>query len=129
MGIETELPAVPVKAENRTWRVEIECRHDMAVADRSVTFHREIVPVDRDGKPAGLAVQNRVAVGSGFLPLNVTATFADLGGRQFTAAGVTVTGAQMMALVALVGDTLWQEKVAAELARQEAETKGELEGE
>lgn len=121
MAIETELPAVPVKAENRTWRVEIECRHDMAVADRAVTFHREVVPLDRDGQPAGPAVQSRVAVGSGFLPLRVTATFAELGARSFTAAGVTVTGAQMMALIALVGDALWQEAVAAELDRQ---TKG-----
>ena len=121
MGIEIELPSVQVKAENRTWRVQIECGFDRAVADRTVEFLREVVTLDADGNRLGAITQHATKVGTNeHFRLHVSANFAALGGRTFTAGGATVTGAQMMALISLIGDTLWQEAVAAELARQAA---------
>lgn len=121
MGIQTELPAAPVTAENRTWRIQIECGFDLPVADRSVTYLREVVPLDAQGNRAGSSTQSNVAVGNnGAFPLSVTATAAQILPRSFTdpSTGKTMTGADMMSMLSYIGDTLWQEAVAAELVRQ-----------
>lgn len=68
MGIQTELAAVPVAAENRTWRIQIECGFDLPVADRSVAYLREVVPLDAQGNRAGPSMQSNVAVGNNGAP-------------------------------------------------------------
>jgi len=121
MGIQTELPAAPVTAENRTWRIQIECGFDTPVTERTVTFLREVVPLDAQGARAGPSIQSNVAVGdNGAFPLSVTAKAAQLLPRSFTDpnTGKTMSGAEMMSMLSYIGDTLWQEVVDAELAEQ-----------
>ena len=119
MGIKAAIASVPVEAENRTWRVQMECPFDLAVQDRWVVFHREVVPLDAQGARAGDINQSIVPVGNNpAFRLEVKATLAQIKDKKFTGGGVTVTGAQIMALIAAAGDKLWEAAVNAELARQ-----------
>lgn len=104
MAIEKGTEMVAVTTEERTWRINILTpKGAMPV----VTMHRETIKADAAG--AVLAAEQNVTV---------TRTAAELAAKSYTAAGVTVTGAQLAALIAEVADVERQADLVAEAQRQ-----------
>lgn len=119
-----ESAPVPVARDNRTWRMHIFCEANVPVTQWSVEWLREIVQRDADGNVVGERIQHAVEVAPGVtVDLKVAATAADLLGASFTdpATGKTMTGAEIMSMLAYIGDLRWQQKVDAAIAAAQPE--------
>lgn len=119
--IENPSPA-PEKRDNRTWRIQIFCPSDQPVERWAVEWLREVVLRDASGNVVGERNQHEVEVAPGVsVGLVVREVAPQLLTEIFTdpATGKTMTGAEMMSMLAYIGDVRWQAKVAAEIAAAE----------
>jgi hypothetical protein len=106
----------PVVKDNRTWRIQIFCPSDLPVSQWRVEWLREVVQRDAQGNVVGERLQGQVDVGAGVsVPLTVSALAPDLLQESFTdpGTGKTMTGAEMMSMLAYIGDLRWQATAAA----------------
>lgn len=123
-----ESAPVPVVRDNRTWRMQIFCDANVPVPQWSVEWLREVVQRDAEGNVVGERIQHAVTVAGGVtVDLKVSATAAQILGESFTdpATGKTMTGAELMSMLAYVGDVRWQAKVDAAIAAAQPPEEGE----
>ncbi len=110
MAIELEIPdataITPAKITRRTWRVQLESTADQPQSNWWCIGHREEAKYNAANE---LLEVNKNPV----RPSTRPRTAAQIATQEFTAAGATVTGAQLLALVALAFDTFDQEDEAA----------------
>jgi hypothetical protein len=99
MAITISTETIAVTTEERTWRVNIETPRGEVP---TVTVFREVVRTDAPG-----AVISRVQGATISRQADAVAE------QSFTAAGITVTGAQLASLVAQAADQWRQEDIAA----------------
>ncbi|MBN8960584.1 MAG: hypothetical protein J0H71_05585 [Rhizobiales bacterium] len=99
MAIEQGTETVTVTLEERTWRVEIFCEKG---EDPTIRAHRQTVRSDAGGNL--LSIVNCATV---------ERNSSTIQGDTFTAAGVTVTGAQLADLIAAAADQWRSEDLAA----------------
>lgn len=129
-----ETPKIPVSRDNRTWQILIWCESSKPVSQWSVTWHREVVQRDAQGNVVGDRIQSvPIPVTEGEVtvqvPLNITAMAPQLLQESFTdpATNKTMTGAEIMSMLAYIGDLRWQAerdaRIAAEVARLEAQAQ------
>ncbi|WP_315831097.1 hypothetical protein [Bradyrhizobium prioriisuperbiae] len=102
MAIEIGTETVAVTTQERTWRINIETPCEVVP---TVTVFREVVKSD----PNGVVISKA----QGIL---VTRQADAVAGDSFSADGVSVTGAQLTALIALAVDQWRQEDIAAAAA-------------
>ncbi|MGB6080199.1 MAG: hypothetical protein WBF99_12145 [Xanthobacteraceae bacterium] len=103
MAIEQGAETVTLTVEERTWRVEIFCEKG---EDPTIRAHRQTVR--SGGSGSVLSVENGALV---------ERRSSAIQGDTFTAAGVTITGAQLAGLIAQAADQ-WRSEDLATLAVQ-----------
>jgi hypothetical protein len=101
MSLDLGKEAGTISTRERTWRVEFFCE---AGDDAEIRIHRERILTITDGVQS-VVKQRDIPV--------VSRRLSQIMGSQFTAAGVTVSGAQLGALFAAVADALRKEDMVA----------------